>query len=240
MARRLARSHCAFLATFLMTALGPAASAQHAHHGDDGDDGGHGHAMHANQYMNQRSFEELAARFESAERDAWQHPDAVMARLGDVAGKQVMDIGSGTGYFSFRLAAAGARVICGDVDERFLDYIRERRAREGIAPERMELRHLAMDSPGLAAGEVDLVLLVDTYHHIEDREAYFAAVRAGLAPGGRLVVIDFFKRDDPQGPPVRMKVAEDQVVAELARAGFSRFTIERGLLPYQYLVEAWP
>ncbi|MGE0484958.1 MAG: class I SAM-dependent methyltransferase [Gammaproteobacteria bacterium] len=240
MARSLATRPDVLLALALAL-VAPRLLAQHAHGDHAGDaGGGHGHAVHANQYMNQSAFEDLAARFESAERDAWQKPDAVMARLGELAGKRVLDIGSGTGYFSFRLAAAGAHVICADVDERFLGYIRERMSREQVDPAKMELRQLAFDSPGLAPAEVDLVMLVDTYHHIENRETYFAAVRAGLASGGRLVVIDFFKRDDPVGPPPRMKVAEDEVVAELARAGFSRFTIERGLLPYQYLVEAWP
>jgi cyclopropane fatty-acyl-phospholipid synthase-like methyltransferase len=227
------------VAALVLAIAAPRATAQHGH-GAHADEAGDGHAGHANQFMNRQSFAELAARFESAERDAWQKPGAVMARLGDLAGKRVMDIGSGTGYFSFRLAAAGAHVICGDVDERFLDHIRERMVREQVDPATMEPRHLAFDSPGLAPAEVDLVILVDTYHHMENREAYFAAVRAGLAAGGRLVVIDFFKRDDPVGPPARMKVAEDEVVGELARAGFSRFSIDRGLLPYQYLVEAWP
>ena len=73
--------------------------------------------------MNQRPFEELVAHFEDPSRDEWQKPDAVLAQLGDLQGKKVMDIGSGTGYFSFRMAKAGAQVICADVDERFLEYI---------------------------------------------------------------------------------------------------------------------
>lgn len=215
----------------------PAAHAHAAAQGDDSDDS---NATHANAHMHRIPFEQLVANFESPARDAWQKPDAVMAFIGDVRGKTVMDIGSGTGYFSFRLARAGAHVICADVDPRFLDYIGERMQKEGIDPATMERRHLAVDSPGLAAGEADLVLLVDVYHHVADRAAYFAQVRAGLAPGGRLLVIDFFKRDDPVGPPADIKVGADTVVAELTRAGFSRFAIERDLLPYQYLVEAWP
>ncbi len=95
------------------------------------------------------------------------------------------------------------------------------------------------DSSTLEPREVDIALIVDTYHHIENRVEYFAEVRAGLKPGGKLVVVDFFKRDDPVGPPVAMKMAAETVVAELTRAGYSNVTVNRELLPYQYIVEAF-
>lgn len=199
---------------------------------------GHGHGD-ANAHMNRRSFEQLVAAFEAPGRDEWQKPDEVIALFGDLEGKTVIDIGSGTGYFSFPMAAAGAHVICADVDQRFLDYIDERIDREGADRERFELRKVPYDSSTLKPGEVDLALIVNTYHHIENREAYFAEVRNGLKPGGRLVLIDFFKRELPMGPPLWMKMAEDQVVAELVRAGFSGFEINRELLPHQYIIEAW-
>lgn len=198
--------------------------------------GSHGQA---NAHMNQQPLEDLAANFDSSERDAWQKPDQVLMLIGDLRGKTVMDIGSGTGYFSFRLAAAGAKVICADVDERFLGIIRERMERENLTNDQMELRHVPYDSSTLQPGEADVVLIVDTYHHIENRLEYFAEVRAGLKPGGKLVVVDFFKRDDPVGPPAAMKMAEDSIVAELKQAGYSNFTINRELLPYQYIVEAF-
>ncbi len=197
---------------------------------------GPGHA--ANHVMNQRPFEDLVAGFEDPARDVWQKPADVLAFLGDVQGKTVMDIGSGSGYFSFRLLEAGAKVICADVDERFLRYIEERRAREAIPESRMETRLVPYDSSTLRPGEADLVLIVDTYHHIENRIAYFAEVRAGLKPGGKLVVVDFFKRDDPVGPGVAMKMSEDVVMAELREAGYTEFRLDVERLPYQYLIEA--
>jgi SAM-dependent methyltransferase len=162
----------------------------------------------------------------------------VLALFGDLKGKTVMDIGSGTGYFSFRLVDAGARVICADVDERFLDYIKSRKEQLNISDDRMELREVPYDSSTLKPGEVDFVLIVDTYHHIQDRVNYFAEVREGLKSGGKLVLIDFEKREVPEGPPVEMKLSEDEVVAELIRAGFRHFDIDRERLPYQYVIEA--
>ncbi len=204
----------------------------HDNHAADGP----GHA--ANHVMNQRPFEDLVAGFEDPARDEWQKPAEVLAFLGDVQGKTVMDIGSGTGYFSFRLLAAGANLICADVDERFLSYIDARMQREGVPESRMETRQVPYDSSLLKPAEADIVLIVDTYHHIENRVAYFAEVRAGLKPGGKLVVVDFFKRDDPVGPGVAMKMSEEVVMAELREAGFTAFNLDVERLPYQYLIEA--
>jgi len=212
--------------------------AQQQHHHDHTKMNEHKHGD-ANVHMNQIPFDDLVTSFEHAERDAWQKPEEVLAFIGDIRGKTVMDIGSGTGYFSFRLHAAGARVICADVDDRFLGYIADRMQRENIPAEQMELRKVPYESSTLKPAEADVVLVVDVYHHIQNRVDYFAEVRQGLKPGGKLVLIDFEKREVPVGPPVAMKLSEDEVVAELIRAGFTNFKIDQDLLPYQYIIEAY-
>jgi len=161
-----------------------------AHEGDDdGHQHGHSHG-HANEHMNTTSFEDLVKRFDSPERDAYQQPEKVLAYIGDVTGKKILDIGAGTGYFSFKLAAKGAAVIAGDVDDRFQKFIQEKIEKEN-AP-KVALRKLPYDSPALAEKEVDKVLIVNTYHHIEDRIAYFGKVLEGLKDGGELLVIDVY------------------------------------------------
>jgi len=56
-----------------------------------------------------------------------------------------------------------------------------------------------------------------------------------VQPGGRIVVIDFFKRDLPVGPPAGMKLSEDQVIGELKAAGFG-LAKRLDILPYQYFL----
>jgi ubiquinone/menaquinone biosynthesis C-methylase UbiE len=214
------------------------AGCKHEHKHQDGNEDGHKHHHHgdANHYMNQSSLEELVERFEGADRDQWQKPDEVIKMLQVDSNSTWMDIGSGTGYFSFRLQNAGAKVICGDVDERFLKYIEKKRDSLGIAPEKMELRKLPFDAPNLKEKEVDGVLIVNTYHHIEDRISYFKAVKNGLKEGGKLVVIDFLKKETPVGPPVEMKIPAGKVMDELKQAGFMELVVNRELLPYQFVV----
>jgi len=205
-----------------------------------------GHAMHhdakpgesANAFMQRRSFESLVASFESAERMAWQRPGALLELLEPLEGQSVADIGSGSGFLAFMMAERGAdKVLCIDIDERFLAYILGKRDALGLG-EVIEPRLSPPDRPALEAREVDLVVTVNTYHHIEDRPAYFAAVREALRDGGRLVVVDFRPGDLPVGPPASMKIPPETIEAELREAGFSDFSVDGDTLPYQFVLVA--
>ena len=198
----------------------------------------HHHHGEANHHMNETPFHELVERFESQERTEYQKPEKVLQSLGDLSGTKVMDLGAGTGYFSFRLVEAGASVIAADVDDRFLDHIREKKSKLDLSDSQIELRKVPYDSPGLKKNEVDLFLIVNTYHHIENRSEYFKQVKSGLKEGGRVVVIDFVKDEIPVGPPLEMKLAPSEVQNELKVSGFTDFSVDSTLLPYQYLVFA--
>jgi cyclopropane fatty-acyl-phospholipid synthase-like methyltransferase len=228
------------LLALLMSTIAIGQEDKHQHDQDNNHRNEHEHKNEynggANHYMHQSSIDELVERFESKDRDKYQQPEKVLEYLGAVDGKKIMDIGAGTGYFSVKLAANGANVIAADVSDDFQNYLKERIKEENIS--NIELRKLPYDSPELAKNEVDKVLIVNTYHHIEDRISYFKKVRKGINADGELVIIDFFKADLPVGPPVGHKVAIDDVVLELKEAGFTEFIVEVSLLDYQYIIRA--
>ncbi len=190
----------------------------------------------ANAYMRRSSMEGLVRRFESPERDEYQKPEKVLQYLGDIKGKTIIDIGAGSGYFSIKLAEKGARVIAADVDDMFQDFLQNRIKENNL--ENIEVRKIQYDSPGLKDGEVDMVFLVNTYHHIENRPEYFRKVKKGIKENGELVTIDFFKSDLPVGPSLDHKISMDVVITELKEAGYSTFEIDVNLLPYQYIIKA--
>lgn len=191
------------------------------------------------EYFTTENFDILVKKYEDPGRVNWQNPELVLEKLGDLNGMVVADIGAGTGYFTFRMARTADKVIAIDIDQRFLDYIDERK-REfpdgGL--DNVVTRLTEESSPNLKPNEADVVLMVNTYHFIENRIDYFEKVKNGLAPGGRLIVVDFKEGKIPVGPPDDIKVSPEVVFSELEDAGFQEFQIDQKSLEYQYIIIA--
>ncbi|NNL15155.1 MAG: class I SAM-dependent methyltransferase [Flavobacteriaceae bacterium] len=199
-------------------------------------DHGHHNEHNSNTHMNKRNFDELVKNFESSERDLWQKPNKVIDLMGEISGKSIMDIGSGTGYFSFKMAEKGAKVIAADVDDRFLDYIKEKKAKTGDTL--VTTRKTEYDDPLLTEKEVHHVLIVNTYHHIEDRITYFKKVENGLKVNGTLIIVDYKKNKSHHGPPIEHRISSDKVVNELKKVGFTNLEIKKDMLENQYIIIA--
>jgi SAM-dependent methyltransferase len=171
--------------------------------------------------------------FDDPKRDAWQKPDEVLQALSLSSEATVADIGAGTGYFAVRLAyhVPQGRVYAVDTEPSMVKYLAERAKRHGLA----NLTAVAgtPDDPKLPE-RADLVLLVDVYHHIGERERYFRKVAESLKPNGRVAIIDF-RLDSPHGPPRSARIAPDRVKAELKKAGYE-LAQEHGFLPNQYFL----
>jgi predicted methyltransferase len=181
------------------------------------------------------SAEQWAKEFDDPARDAWQRPADVIVALRIAPGMTVVDLGAGTGYFLPHLSrdvGPSGKVIALDIEPDMVRYMKVRAAREGLA--NVASRLVPLDDPQLPAGSVDRVLVVDTWHHIDGRPAYAAKLRAALAPGGAVFVVDF-KLDATRGPPPAHRLSPERVAAELAQGGLAS-EIVPAPLPEQYIV----
>ena len=181
--------------------------------------------------------EKWVAVFDDPARDAWQKPDELLRSLGVASGQTIADLGAGTGYLSVRIAKVvgeAGRVLAIDVEPKLVAHMKERAAKERLPQMRATLTK--PDDPGLPEGAVDLVLVVDTWHHIDERVRYLAKVARGLKSGGRVAVVDFKKGDLPVGPPDAHKLAPEQVEDEFRRGGFALVRRDLEMLPYQYVL----
>jgi SAM-dependent methyltransferase len=187
--------------------------------------GHHGHSF--------SDAERWARIFDDPARDAWQKPDEVIRALALPPDAVVADIGAGTGYFAVRLARAvpRGRVYGVDLERDMVTYLAERARREGL-PNVTAVEATPAD-PRLP-GPVDLVLMVDTYHHVDARPAYFRGLQRSLRPGARVAIIDFLP-DAPEGPPRQMRVPAAAVQDELQQAGYG-LVATHTFLPYQYFL----
>ncbi len=176
-----------------------------------------------------RDAAEYARILEDPKRDAWQKPHEVVTALALEPDQAIADIGAGSGYFARRFAHHAGKVYAVDIDEALL-----KRTAEG-APSNLQTVLAAPDDPKLAPSSVDVIFFCDVLHHIDNRAAYYVKLDKALKPGGRIVIVDFYKNKLPVGPPESMKLSDEQVVSELASAGFKKAKAF-DFLPYQYFL----
>ena len=123
------------------------------------------------------------------------------------------------------------KVFAADVEPDMVRYLGERAQREQVS--NLLPVQASADAANLPE-PVDLILVVDTYHHIGNRIPYFSKLKSSLRPGGRLAIIDF-KADSPIGPPVEHRISPEKVTEELAAAGFTPVE-SHDFLPRQYFL----
>jgi ubiquinone/menaquinone biosynthesis C-methylase UbiE len=174
--------------------------------------------------------------FEAPDRHEWQKPEEVVntmnIRLNDV----IADIGAGTGYFTrrFAFAALTGKSIGLDVEPSMVRYMKEDAKKLDL--KNYEARVVKTDDPELGDNTTDIVFLCDTYHHIDNRVEYFSKVADSLKQNGRLVIVDFYKKELPYGPPRHHKLKKEIVISELEEAGY-KLLRSHDFLPYQYFLE---
>jgi ubiquinone/menaquinone biosynthesis C-methylase UbiE len=188
----------------------------------------------------QHSFsgaEQWAHVFDDPNRDEWQKPHEVIQALALKPDAVIADIGSGTGYFAVRLAnmVPQGRVYGVDIEPDMVKYLSDRAKRE--KRDNVVAIAGAPDNPRLPE-KADLILMVDVFHHIEDRDAYFRKLEAFLKPGGRIAIIDF-RLDSADGPPKSARIAPESVISELNGAGYALAKQYR-FLPNQYFLVFTP
>jgi SAM-dependent methyltransferase len=148
-------------------------------------------------------------------RDGHGEAERVMDRLGIKPPQRVADIGAGLGYYTVRLArrlGSGATIYATDVQTEYLERLRARLAKEGIAGVTLILG-LPRD-PRLPPNSVDVAILSHMYHEIENPYEFLYRLQPSLAPGARVGVIDMDRPTPDHGTPPRL------LRCELAAVGY--------------------
>ena len=174
--------------------------------------------------------------FDDPKRDAWQKPAELVAALQIPAGATVADLGAGTGYFARYLSQAvgpNGAVLAVEVEPSLIAYLRERAEREQLANVTPLLGSL--DNPRLPPASTDLILIADTYHHLDHRRAYLPLLIRALRPGGRVAVVDWKPGKLREGPEPSHKLAAEKVIAEMSDAGLA-LVGRPDILPYHYVL----
>jgi ubiquinone/menaquinone biosynthesis C-methylase UbiE len=158
--------------------------------------------------------------YEGINRDQWQQPERVVAALQIRPGQQIADLGAGGGYFTFRLAKAvgpAGKVYAVDIDRQMIDLIAQRVKSESVS--NVDTILASADDATLPKPGVDLIFTCNTYHHFENRVAYFSKLRENLKPGGKLAIIDFDHRARFEGL-LSHATPTETIQREMEQAGY--------------------
>lgn len=170
-------------------------------------------------YRTEEGRARVAASLGAHDREARQKPRELIAGIGLKPGMTVADIGTGVGFMLPYLAESvgpKGKVIAEDIFPDFLAKARETAATHKLT---VEFIHGTERSVRLPAGSTDVALVLDAYHHFDYPAEMLASIRAGLKPGGRLVIVDFYKRGFRD--PDHIRLDDGDVADEIQKHGFT-------------------
>jgi len=175
------------------------------------------------------------------QRYAWQKPELVINKLGNLEDKIVADIGAGTGYFTFRLMQRAKGVIAVDIDPNMINLIEVFRENVDSSQQAKVVTRLASpDDPNLYMEEVDVVVIINTIGYIDDRRAYLTNLREKIKEGGEIMIVDFKLKQIPDNiapdPQYRLSLLDLETI--LVQSGYHVIESDDRSLDYQYIVLA--
>lgn len=170
-----------------------------------------------------------------AERDQWQRPSDVLRALDLRRGNRVVDLGSGAGYFTLKVApivGSPGKVTAVDVRKFSLFFLRVRAFLRN--EHNVEVIVGDQDDPHLPSGNADSVLICNTYHEFRNRQSMLDHTFKALRPGGRLVIVD---REPPavngapdESTPHGHEIPAASVESDLRRRGFEILAREESFI----------
>lgn len=149
-------------------------------------------------------------------------PEEILKTLTLKQGQKIADIGAGGGYFSLKFAEAVGKqgiVYAVDIDPGKIEFIRKSVAEKGLDNVKVILARV--ETPTLPE-KIDLIFLLNVYHHISNRVEYFSRLKEFLEPGGRVAIIEHNRgRRFSLHRIFERRVTRETVVEELTKAGYS-------------------
>ena len=169
------------------------------------------------------------------ERIQEEMPDAVVENMNLEPDHVVADIGAGSGYFSFRIAAKvpDGKVLAVDIQPEMLQLIEGQIGEQEVSTIEGVLG--AVDNPNLPANSIDAAIMVDAYHEFSHPFEMIDGIYQALKPGGRIFLLEY-RGEDPSVPirPLH-KMTEEQVVREMSVFGLD-WTDTLDFLPWQHMM----
>ena len=174
---------------------------------------------------------------ERPEREAEEATSRVMKGLAQEIKPDavVVDVGSGSGYYSFRLASLvpQGKVIGVDIQPEMVAHLVQKA--QSLEVTNVEANLGKVDSVQLPKESVDAVIMVDAYHEFSHPNEMMQSIAYALKPGGRVYLLEY-RAEDPAVPikPLH-KMSEAQAIKEMQAVGLKHLKTE-DYLPWQHFM----
>jgi len=171
---------------------------------------------------------------ERPEREDEERPTKVIEALELKGDEVVCDLGAGSGYYTFRLAqkVPKGKVLAVEIQDEMIKELKKNI--EAKKATNVEVLKGTEKDPKLPEKGVDILIMVDVYHELEYPYETMLAIRKGLKPGARVVLVEF-RKEDPKVPIKEVhKMSEEQIKKEMAVAGLTHVKTV-GTLPWQHI-----
>jgi ubiquinone/menaquinone biosynthesis C-methylase UbiE len=192
------------------------------------------------QYQTEQGRKALAAGLGSPDRDASEKPRDIVKFMELQKGMTVADVGTGIGYMLpslSRTVGPDGRVIAEDIFDDFLAAAKQRAQNQKL--DNVTFIKGTETDPTLPEGAVDEVLALDVYHHFDYPEKMLAGIHKALKPGGKLVVVEYYKRPEamPEGRAMtHIRLDMPDVIKEIEANHFHLLAEKEHIKDSQYIL----
>jgi ubiquinone/menaquinone biosynthesis C-methylase UbiE len=169
---------------------------------------------------------------ESEDRKTWQNLEEIIGLLELKPSYVVADLGCGSGYFTVPISRKVKKVYGIDVQKEMLEFLEQKIREQKIV--NIETLLSKENEVPLQNESVDLLVSVNTLHEFRDKEKMVTEIRRVLRPKGRAVIVDFKKEDSSVGPPVSIRVSEEQARLMFEKKALT--ALKTHDLKYHYLI----
>jgi len=165
--------------------------------------------------MNTRKIE----KFESAARLSELNPAETLKRAGLTSDMTICDIGAGTGVFAFPAAEITCDMVYAlDISDDMLEILETRKKERGA--DNLVVQKVQGAKLPLEDHLCDMAIMVTVLHELEEPEVLLNEIRRILRPNGKLIIVEFYKRETPMGPPPNHRISQEQTEELCHRVGY--------------------
>ena len=136
----------------------------------------------------------MAKKFNKKASNPKNKPDKVLQTIDPKPGQNIVDIGSGGGYFTLRFAKIvgdKGKIYAVDTNPVLLDYVKNSAKKEGL--DNIETILTKEDRVDLPEKSIDIIFMRNVTHHLFDRVEYFKQLKKFLTARGRVVILEYKK-----------------------------------------------